>query len=247
MKDLIPAERLIVAADFKPNGPQQGLEWLSDQIDYLLNDLQGTGVYIKVGSALRALDYRLIQRIHHKGLKCFVDFKLFDIDNTLEIDGLWLAKYHPEIVTVACATGSESMRALKNKLPNTEILGVTVLTTFDDEDCDQVYSLSVDRAVKRLAYLASHSDIDGFVCSPAGANILRKEFVNRFTINTPGIRFANSPVAHDTQNLNRVMTPAKAIKAGADRIIMGRPILEAKDRRAAVEQAIAEIKSTLSS
>ncbi|MFA5841639.1 MAG: orotidine-5'-phosphate decarboxylase [Candidatus Paceibacterota bacterium] len=249
MRKLSPAERLIVAADFKPewNNPDrsEGRLWVRRKVCELADRLRGTGVYLKVNSALRAVGYGLIEDIHSYGLKVFADLKLFDIGETLETDGMLLREAKPDIVTVACTTGVEAMTRLKMALPETEVLGVTVLTTFKDSDSDSMFCCSTIDAVKRLASFAKDAHLNGLVSSPAEAEVLRSEFGILFSLNTPGVRLEGKDVKGDDQNKARVMTPTLAIRAGADRIVMGRPITQAADPAAVVRQVIREIEAAL--
>ena len=239
---LTPAERLIVAADFKPT-LSNGREEVKTKVGSLARDLVGTGVCIKVNSALRACGYELITLIQSYGLKVFADLKLYDISETLATDGALLYKVKPELLTVVCSTGMKAMKELKAQLPNTEVLGVTVLTSHTNDDCQEMFSCSTEEAVVRFARQAERAGVDGFISSPKEVEILRKMFGISMSINTPGIRPVWAIVPGDDQNPERIMTPAKAIKAGADRIIIGRPIISAKNPYDAVMQTIEEIAS----
>lgn len=237
---LKPEERLIVAADFTPlNG--EGRSWVQKQVLELADQLADTGVVIKVNSALRACGYDLIDELHARGLKVFADLKLFDIKETLATDGAYLHEAAPYLLTTVCSVGVEGMRALKAALPNTEVLGVTVLTNLKDADTDKMFSCTVSEGVLRFARLAEKAEIDGLISSPKEAHMLRHEFGTFLSINTPAIRPAWSVVAGDDQNPDRVMTPAMAINAGANRIVIGRPITKAANPREAVLRTLEEI------
>lgn len=238
---LSPASRLIVAADFKPQ-PLQGRLWARQQVLALADSLRNTGVYIKVNSALRALGYDLIDEIHARGLKVFADLKFCDIPETLATDGAYLKEVCPELVTVMCSAGVDAMRALAVELPGAEVLGVTALTSLKNEDTQAMFSCSTEEAVLRFAYVAQQAKIDGLISSPREVEMLRAEFELLFSLNTPAIRPTWSIVKGDDQNPDRIMTPEKAIKAGADRIVVGRPIVRSPDPRAAVLRTIEEIE-----
>lgn len=113
-----PAERLIVAADFKPK-PEECIPYglarnsVRRQVLALADSLKGTGVYLKVNSALRACGYDLIGEIQSRGLRVFADLKLYDIPNTLTDDGILLRETNPGLVTVVCSAGVPAMQALK--------------------------------------------------------------------------------------------------------------------------------------
>lgn len=241
-KILSPAERLIVAADFKPttsNGRQQ----IFYQILRLTQDLKGTGVVIKVNSALRAIGYDLIDLIHSHGLKVFADLKLIDIGETLSTDGVLLREAKPELLTTMCVAGITSMQALKAELPDTEVLGVTVLTSLKDADTQTMFTCSTEEAVMRFAQVAADAKIDGLISSPKEAEVLRAKFGIVLSLNTPAIRPTWAIIPGDDQNPDRIMTPAKAIRAGADRIVVGRPIVRAEKPYDAVMRTIEEIAS----
>lgn len=249
MKTLTPAERLIVAADFKPP-TTDSTSWLKrgvveKQVIDLAFKLKGTGVYLKVNSALRACGYKLIDEIHAYGLKVFADLKLIDIGMTLQTDGEFLREAKPEIVTTVCTTGIAAMRMLKAELPDTEVLGVTVLTNLTDVHTQEMFSCSVEEAVLRSARAAVKAGINGLISAPKELAMLKKEFGDLFSLNTPAIRPAWAVVAGDDQNLDRAMTPAEAIRAGADRIVVGRPITQAENPYDAVMRTLEEIHSAV--
>jgi orotidine-5'-phosphate decarboxylase len=241
---LSAADRLIVAADFKPIPPHVG-HYAKDQVLALADKLKGTGVCFKVNSALRACGYNLVDEIHDRGLQVFADLKLYDIPETLSTDGEFLRLARPELLTVVCTTGAKAMMALKAELPNTEVLGVTVLTSQKDTDTQAMFACKAEEGVLRFAEIASLAEIDGLISSPAEAEMLRAYFKDKLTINTPAIRPTWAIVPGDDQNPDRIMTPAKAIKAGADRIVVGRPILLSADPRSAVMRTIDEIEKAL--
>lgn len=241
MKELTPAERLIVAADFKPDGSSCGCGRVVSQVLALADSLKGTGVCIKVNSALRAAGHMLIEEIHARGLKVFADLKLFDIGETLSTDGLLLRDAKPDMLTVLCTAGVSAMQALKAQLPETEVLGVTVLTSLMSGEVLRMFSCSIEEAVLKCASIADEAEIDGLISSPKEVRMLRAEFGTRFSLNTPGIRPMWAIVPGDDQNPERIMTPGKAIKAGADRIVVGRPIVRASNSYDAVMRTIDEI------
>ncbi len=243
-KALTPAKRLIVAADFKP-GFGQGRDWVRGQVLSLAEELHGTGVYLKVNSALRACGYGLIPEIHARDLKVFADLKLYDIGETLSTDGVLLKEARPELLTTVCSAGVVALKYLKEELPSTEVLGVTVLTSLNDEDAQAMFTCSTEEAVMRLADVAKDAGIDGLISSGRELAVLRPKFGELFTYNTPAIRPTWAIVPGDDQNPERIMTPAKAIKAGADRIVVGRPITKAANRREAVMRTIEEIASVM--
>lgn len=257
-KILTPTQRLIVAADFDTNhiplqptgAPQYARRhWGMQQVLELANQLRRTGVCLKVNSDLRAYGYDLIDGIRSRGLSVFADLKLFDIDNTLSRDGMFLAEAKPELLTVSCLSEVAGMRALKAQLPNTEVLGVTILTSQTEAICKARFGLStVEDCAVMLAKLADEAELDGVISSAKEATAIRRNIRPEMTINTPAIRPSWAVVLGDDQNPDRIMTPTKAIKAGADRIVVGRPILNPPDGMSshdAVMRIIEEIASAV--
>lgn len=247
-----PEEGLIIAADYSPKdfGGIQGVE---EQVLKLGQELTGLGIYIKVNSVLRAAGYSLVTKLHDLGLKVFADLKLIDIPKTMSIDGEMLREVQPDIVTVMCCAGIDGMNAVQKVLGDiTEILGVTVLTSLNEEECQAIFTCSTKAGVLRFARMAQLSGLGGLILSPKEVNILNGRFELTLGLNTPGIRPKWSLVEGDDQA--RVLTPGEAISNGANRIVIGRPITQAKPNdkglpqspREAVEQTLEEIQAALS-
>jgi len=234
------AQRLVVAADFKPDGSNV-MNSIEHQVLSLADLLSETGVCLKVNSALRICGYRLIDEIHSRGLQVFADLKLNDIRETLLTDGILLRETNPELLTVVCSTGVAAMKALKAQLPDTEVLGVTVLTSLADGDTNGIYACSTEEAVMRLVKVAADAKINGLVLSPKEIDMVRERFGETLSFNTPAVRPKWAVVNGDDQNQARVMTPEMAIRAGARRIIVGRPITQAKNPNQATMRTIEEI------
>lgn len=217
-------ERLIVAADFKPDA--FGVNGICQRVLTLADSLKDTGVVIKVNSALRACGVELIKHLHGRGVRVMADYKLVDIPETMETDAEILFEYKPELLTVMCSAGVEGMRRVQMRSSHlTEVLGVTVLTSLDEEECQAIFTCSTKAGVLRLARLAQLAGLGGLILSSQEAEMLLKKQELVLSLNTPGIRPGWALVKGDDQS--RVMTPAKAIAAGADRIVIGRPILQA--------------------
>jgi orotidine-5'-phosphate decarboxylase len=240
MKTLTPLERLIVAADFKPAEPNKRF-WVRYRVLQLAEKLRDTGVCIKVESALRASGNELVKNLHELGLKVFADLKLCGNKETLSVDGVLLSEVKPDLLTVMCGAGELAIQAVKKELPNTEILAVTVLTSFGKNDSLAVHGRNIAEAVRDLSLLADRAGADGLVCSGFEIAPLREEFGRRFTLNVPNIRPIGVIIQDDDQNPERTMTPKEAIKSGADRIIVGRPITRNKNPRDAAMRIIEEI------
>lgn len=241
---LTPAERLIVAADFKPTGSNRR-EWVKAQVLALADSLNGTGVYLKVNSALRVCGYDLIGEIQSRGLRVFADLKLNDIGETQSTDGVLIREAKPELLTTMCVAGLTAMQALKAELPDTEVLGVTVLTSLKLADTEEMFRATVEASVMKFALLAETAGLDGLICAPTDIGFIHSVVKRSMTLNTPAIRPTWAIVPGDDQNPDRIMTPAKAIEAGADRIVVGRPIVKAEKPYDAVMRTIDEIASAL--
>lgn len=171
-----------------------------------------------------------------QGRKVFLDFKLHDIGNTVTEGvaaigalGVDLATVHAYPQTMKAAVTGRGDGALK-------LLAVTVLTSYDDTDLAEAgYATSVSELVARRAAQAREAGIDGIVCAPQEIATVRAALGPNGLIVTPGIR----PAGEDAGDQKRVMTPGEAVRAGADHLVIGRPITRAADPRAAA-MAIAE-------
>lgn len=237
-----PEQRLIVAADFGPPegvGKEALVEWAADRLGDLARDLAGTGVCVKINSVLRLLGHARANGIlRRRGLAVFDDLKLCDIPETLATDASYLASDPPDVLTVMCDAGVAAMRRVKSLLRGTLVLGVTVLTSVDEEECTRRRGRGVIDEVSHLADMAAEAGLDGLVCSAREVPVLRERYPSMLLV-VPGIRPAWSQVKGDDQR--RVATPREAIEAGATFIVVGRPIMGASSRYQAVRQTLAEI------
>ncbi|MCF6276620.1 MAG: orotidine-5'-phosphate decarboxylase [Candidatus Magasanikbacteria bacterium] len=232
-------ERLIVSADFSPKD-FGGLKGVEKEILSLAKDLEGLGVYIKVNSALRAIGYDLITQLHNLGLKVFADLKLNDIPKTMQTDAELLAEFKPEILTVMCSSGVDGMNAVQQVLGDiTEILGVTVLTSLDEENCQSVFACTSEQGVVNFAKMAKRAGLGGIILSPKEAQLV-KQLNLGLSLNTPGVRPLFTIVKNDDQA--RINTPTKALQSGADRLVIGRPITQSKNPKEAVLKILEEIR-----
>jgi orotidine-5'-phosphate decarboxylase len=184
----------------------------------------------------------LVQKLADAGKKVFVDLKLHDIGNTVTRGvesvvglGATFLTVHAFPQTMKAAVEARAGSDLK-------ILGVTVLTSYDDGDLHAAgYRLSVADLVEARAQQAQVLGLDGLVCSPEEATALRKIVGHQMLLVTPGIRPAGSAVGDQ----KRIMTPGRAIAAGADYLVVGRPVMEAADPKAAADAIQAEIVQAL--
>jgi orotidine-5'-phosphate decarboxylase len=179
------------------------------------------------------------------GAPVFADVKFHDIPNTVAGASKALAKLGASIFNVHCSGGEAMLRAAvdagRGVDPNVKIIGVTVLTSLEDSDLDAVGQKTPARdQVLRLAELAKKSGLDGVVCSAHEIGPLRKALGSDFMLVTPGIR----PAGADLADQKRVMTPLEAVTAGADILVIGRPIAAAKDPGAAAKAIADELKAS---
>jgi len=239
---LTPPERLIVALDYDPS-IYRSRKNVRMKIMEIAEKLRGTGVIIKVNSALRALGYDLIDELHALDLRVFADLKLIDTPKTMEFDGKFLREAQPYMVTAMCCDGVDGLRALEQEIPATKVLGVTVLTTLDEEDCQGIFGCSTKAGVLRFARMAQLAGISDLILSPKEAEVITKRRSElKLELNTPNIRPEWAHVEGDDQNEDRKMTPREAIVAGATRVVIGRPITGADNPLKAVHRTLQEIE-----
>jgi orotidine-5'-phosphate decarboxylase len=168
----------------------------------------------------------------------FIDLKLHDIGNTVAKGVESVAKLGATFLTVHAYP--QTMHAAVDARAGSKlrILAVTVLTSYDDADLAAAgYDFTVPELVAERAAQARDIGIDGLVCSAEEATSVRGVVGARMVLVTPGIR----PAGAAAGDQKRVMTPAKAIAAGADYLVVGRPIVEAPDPKAAAQSIVAEI------
>src|ERR1700761_51081 len=180
----------------------------------------------------------LARRLTEAGKKVFIDFKLHDIGNTVARGVESVASLGATFLTVHAYPQTMKAAAEACAGSNLEILAVTVLTSYDDGDLQAAgYRFGVSDLVEARARQAEGLGIDGLVCSPQEAANLRKIVSPRMMLVTPGVR----PAGSDVGDQKRIMTPARAIAAGADYLVVGRPVMEAADPKAAADAIQAEI------
>lgn len=211
----------------------------------MLRDYAGL---FKIGSQLfTAAGPTIVREIIEAGRRVFLDLKFHDIPNTVAAAGVEAARMGVSIFNVHAAGGGEMMRrtveavgevALREKLMRPSVIGVTVLTSTDAATLSEIgVSAEPVAQVIRLARLAEACGLDGVVASPLEVMALRTAVSGDFLIVTPGVRPLGA--SHDDQK--RVMTPAEAIRAGADYLVVGRVILKAKDPARAALSVLEEM------
>ena len=183
-----------------------------------------------------------IKRIAALGLPVFADVKFHDIPNTVSGAAKAIASLGVSIFNVHVSGGEAMMRAAvetaKALSPSTKVIGVTVLTSFTEADMESVgLKMSPADQVTRLARLAKASGLHGVVCSPHEIAQVRAACGRDFLIVTPGVRPAGAALGDQ----HRVMTPQEAFRAGADILVIGRPITHAVDPGIAAQAIAAEL------
>jgi orotidine-5'-phosphate decarboxylase len=184
-----------------------------------------------------------VERLAAQGRPVFLDLKLHDIPNTVAGAVRALLPLEPAILTIHAAGGGAMMRAAAEAAREAgahrpKIVGVTILTSLDGDDLARMgWDRQVSDAVRRLAGEASENGLDGVVCSPHEAARLRADQGPDFLLVVPGIR----PSWSASGDQKRVMTPAQAARAGADVLVVGRPITSADDPADAARRIAAEL------
>src|SRR5271170_708974 len=225
-------ERLIVALDF-PSSPKA--------LDFV-DRLDGACKWFKVGLELfLATGGSIVEILRTRGYSVFLDLKFHDIPNTVAAAVRSVAPLGPQFLTVHAAGGPAMLAAAAEAAASfadpPRLLAVTVLTSMDSF---QLASTGIAETpaqhALRLAKMANANGIPGFICSPEEASSLHAALPEA-TLVTPGIR----PSGSASGDQRRIATPAAAIAAGADYLVVGRPVIAAPDPKAAAEAIVAEI------
>jgi len=224
--------KIIIALDYKDEASTMALV---DQLKPSLCRLKvGKELFVRCGPGL-------VEKLIHKGFDVFLDLKFHDIPNTVAAAcqaaadmGVWMVNVH--------ASGGRNMmmaarEAIEQSAHKPLLIGVTILTSLSRSDIAEI-GLDIEPAeqVLRLAKLAKKSGLDGVVCSPLEVQTLKQEVSKNFILVTPGVR----PVGSDTGDQQRIMTPAQALSAGSDYLVIGRPITAADNPIQALKSIIEE-------
>src|SRR5437667_1414455 len=230
--NIAPRDRLIVPLDLPS----------VEAAEAMIGRLGDAVTFYKIGYQLAyAGGLPLVRQLADRGKKVFADLKLHDIGNTVARGVESIAKSGATFLTVH-AYPQTMKAAVEARGPNLKILAVTVLTSYDDGDLHAAgYRLNVSDLVEARAQQAQVLGVDGLVCSPEEAAALHKVVGHQMKLVTPGIRPAGSAAGDQ----KRIMTPARAISAGADYLVVGRPVMEAADPKAVAEAIQAEIVQAL--
>ncbi|HTP16457.1 MAG TPA: orotidine-5'-phosphate decarboxylase [Streptosporangiaceae bacterium] len=173
------------------------------------------------------------------GVQVFLDLKLHDIPATVAGAARAVARLRPSMLTVHAAAGRAAISAAAEAAPTAKIVAVTVLTSLGEEDLDSIgLAGPVSAAVRRLAALSVAAGARGVVCSPREVAEVRGEVGPDITLITPGVR----PVGAEAHDQARIATPEEALRAGADLLVIGRPITGAADPGAAAAAVAASLR-----
>lgn len=225
-----PEDRLIIALD---------LPTIADA-EQAIAAIGDAGAFYKIGYQLIPIGgLQLAKQLSVSGKKVFLDFKFYDIGATVErgvksvcsLGGDFLTVHaEPDVLKGAVEGRGDD--------PRLKILAVTVLTSLDQESLSKMgIDMPLEDLVLKRAEFAAEAGVDGVVASAREAATIKARFGNDLMIVTPGVR----PAGANADDQKRVVTPANAIMTGADHIVVGRPIIAARDPRAAAEGILREI------
>ena len=200
--------------------------------------------YVKIGMELfYAEGPQMVREIKSRGHRIFLDLKLHDIPNTVGRAMAVLSRLDVDMVNLHASGASAMMRAALEGLTRPDgtrpiLIAVTQLTSTDAATLKNELLIDTPMAETVMAYAknAADSGLDGVVCSPLEAALVKEQCGESFLTVTPGIRFADSTVGDQ----KRIMTPEKAGRSGCDYIVVGRPITQAADPVAAYRRAVTD-------
>lgn len=239
------APQLIVALDLPT----------ASQAIRIVEELNGFPVIYKVGYQLYlSAGSAFVRELVEMKNRVFLDLKLHDIPNTVGSAVAQLCNLRVDLFTVHLSGGRKMIEAARRELQNhsqhsqggkvPQMIGVTVLTSFDDSEWAEVtqtltgYAVDVEDSVEGLSAKATDWGLDGLVCSAHELKAMRSKGVDLFTV-VPGIR----PVGADSGDQARVMTPLEAKEAGASSIVVGRPITQSNDPRGVVKSILQDLEA----
>jgi orotidine-5'-phosphate decarboxylase len=223
---------VIVACDFASK----------EDVFAFLDKFEEEKPFVKIGMELYyAEGPEIVREIKRRGHKIFLDLKLHDIPNTVKKSMKVLSTLGVDITNLHAAGTTRMMEAALEGLTRPDgtrplLIAVTQLTSTDQESLEQDLWIEkpMEQVVMHYASNAAKAGLDGVVCSPLEAALVKEKCGENFVTVTPGIRFADS----DVGDQKRIMTPEKAGKSGCDYIVVGRPITKAEDPVAAYRRAM---------
>lgn len=232
--DSLANPRVIVALDYSD----------ARQANELIARLDPVRCRLKVGKELfTRAGPAFVEQLVGRGFKVFLDLKFHDIPNTVAKAclaaadlGVWMINVHALGGTKMMAAAREAVDSGSEERPL--LIAVTILTSLAAEDIQEI-GLAGDPGenVLRLASMAQRTGLDGVVCSPREAGLLRQSLGNTFMLVTPGVR----PAGSSSDDQSRIMTPAKAVESGSDYLVIGRPVTRAADPAGMLDMINAEI------
>lgn len=210
-------KKLIIALDFANlNDVKKVVEYIDPQ-----QSMVKVGLQLYLAEGKKVLDY-----LSEKGFTIFLDLKLHDIPNTVNKAVKEISNFNVAMTTIHLKGGRDMIEAALESASNTKIIGVSVLTSLNDDDVEEMHGSNFDNQFKRIMKLAETTKIDGIVCSPQELSKLKE--LNKIKV-VPGIRNESSG---DDQK--RTMSSTEAYKNGADFIVVGRPITQAENIKTAI-------------
>ena len=240
------AEKIIVALDVET----------AAEAREIIAELRGEVGAFKIGLQLfTAVGASFVREVVEQNVKIFLDVKFHDIPNTVSKAAVEVARLGVWMFNVHALGGGEMMDKTvesvrevceKENLTQPKIIGVTVLTSSDQETLREVgIETEIDTQVVNLARLAAKCGLDGVVASPREIKAIRENVKNEdFLIVTPGIRSSETKNQFATKDdQKRVMTPGEAISAGSDYLVVGRPITQSENKISAVREILEEIQT----
>ena len=198
---------------------------------------------IKIGKELfTACGPKIVDWVHSKGFKVFLDLKYHDIPNTVEKACFAAAKMNISILNIHALGGKDMMLSAREGIDKSKnkpyLIAVTILTSMDENALKTIgLKSSIKEQIKNLALSASQAKLDGIVCSAKDILNIKKILPKDFLYVTPGIRLKNK----EDNDQKRVMTPSDAIKCGSSILVVGRPVTKSKNPELIVNQIIKEI------
>lgn len=231
MSRIAARDRLILALDVPS----------SVEADRLLDHVHDQIGFVKIGLELyTAAGPDMVKRVIDRGKRVFLDLKFLDIEETVRRATTRVAAMGVEFLTVHANRKALAAAVQGRGNSSLKLLAVTVLTNFDSQDLrDMGIQHSVQELVSARALLASEVGCDGVVASGEEAGVLRPKVGPRFLIVTPGVR----PAGKGVDDHARVTTPTQTIAAGADYLVIGRPIRDAADPAAAAAAILSEMQA----
>lgn len=210
---------------------------LDDPLDYqgVLKALDPKKCIIKVGSVIFNYHGRkILDEVADHDFEIFFDIKFHDIPNTVSKSIESFKGYPIKLLTIHLSGGSSMIKSalVSSKSINAKCIGVSILTSLDEEESKEVYNQEIPKTVTSMFNLANETDIDGVVCSPHELKLARDHLLQDKIKITPGIRISDS----NSDDQSRVMNPKEAIDLGATYLVIGRPITSHKDKASAFEK-----------